>query len=127
MPSTPIHTRPGGAHPHRPAAAYVCQVCHQPQGDPLYRGPAGHCPPDVDFDCWVNYWEDRPEADWSRMTLVMWLLSVGGFTQAEAGTIAGVSVRKVGRWLRYLRENPEKILEIVSDFGGRHVRQTQKH
>jgi hypothetical protein len=115
-------SRPPADPAHRPTA---CRHCHQPIGDPLYTGPPGHCPSDVDFDCWVEMWEDRPSPEWSRMTLTLYLIGVGGFTQTEASRAADVSERTVRRWVNYLRRHPQIIFDVLSEMDPAGVRQVR--
>ena len=97
---------------------FTCPVCSREYGDPLYHGPAGHAPHGLCLDCWVSYWESRWEGrDWSVQTLYFWLVSIGGYTQAEASDMAGVSDRHARTWCSYLRRAPQIVSEIIAEFG----------
>ena len=95
----------------------ICAVCNT-EVPAFYRGPIGHAPANVCFDCWCEHWavvevERLVGSDWTWRDLVL-LLVAHGDTKQHAARVVGVHRNTAGRWFRALRENPE----LIPDWTG---------
>ena len=83
--------------------AFICQQCLEPIGDPLYRGPRGHAPPNICFTCWVNAVEQPPD-DWPLDLFALWMMSAG-YSRAEALKKTGLKVSEFKALIAWRRKN----------------------
>jgi DNA-binding CsgD family transcriptional regulator len=94
--------------------AFVCKVCGESIGDPVYRGPAGHAPPDVCFTCWVNAFE-QPPWHWPREVLAVWLIA-NGYSRRAAAKLAGLARSTLWTLLGRLAKNSSELVEFFKHF-----------
>lgn len=85
-----------------------CTVCRGPKRsdgtrvlDALYRGPAGHTPPDECLECWLYDWTIIVAGE-NDLEAVLRLLSQG-WSVGEIATAMGLHRATIYRWLRPLR------------------------
>ena len=76
--------------------------------DPRYRGPEGHSPADLCFDCWMAQWTDEQVKAWlsvlSALEAGIVRLKHAGYTQAEIGGFLGKSQQTISRNLDNVRK-----------------------
>lgn len=90
-------------------------ACGQPVYDPLYRGPLGHSPVDMCYECWLEHWELHEAkrlngGNWTDLDQILWLIC-RGVNQSDAASIVGRNRNLVRIWIRKMRNNPQLIPE----------------
>lgn len=91
--------------------AFVCPVCKNRYGDPLYHGPAGHAPQQMCFDCWASEWGSMIQVlarggNWRQIDSALFLLCQG-FSYQEAANLAGICRKTLHNWIRQARQQPQ--------------------
>ncbi|HUS92087.1 MAG TPA: helix-turn-helix domain-containing protein [Phycisphaerae bacterium] len=95
----------------RSSSSFFCPHCKRVCRDPLYRGPLGHAPQEMCFDCWASEWGMMVEVierggNWQPLDAALFLLCQG-FNHREAADLIGVHRNSLYGWIRHLRRRPE--------------------
>lgn len=77
-----------------------------------YTGPLGHAPQDICYDCWLEARLTRSPLFQNAQARALQSLA-NGRTKKEASIAAGISPRTLRRWLKRLRESPQKLQEAL--------------
>ena len=85
--------------------------------DPLYVGPAGHCPPNLCTECWEVHWQQvlaliDSEKDWREEDKMLWL-RCQGMTWKETAKVLGRSRHTIYRRRQAVKKNA-KARSLVS-------------
>ena len=78
--------------------------------DPLYVGPAGHCPPNLCAECWEAHWQEvlaliDSERDWREEDKMLWLRFNQGLGVSDTAKVLKVHRGTIWRRMRKLKKS----------------------